>query len=226
MSRIYLVRHGQAAFGTDDYDRLTETGIAQCRQLARHWRAIGRQVDLVYSGTLRRQRESAEAFVRAAAEQGGARSRCGRSPGIEEYDHLALLAAHQGAGAGGRCHRWIGAPFTAGCPRRCRPGRRGNWRSVEPFRLFRDRCAAALATLLRETGRGRTAVLFGSAGSLAAAMQPALGLADWDLLRLKLTFFNTGVSSLLFDGETITIESLNAVSHLEQPAFTQLITHR
>ena len=66
----------------------------------------------------------------------------------------------------------------------------------------------------------------GSAGSLAAAMQPALGLADWDLLRLKLTFFNTGVSSLLFDGETVTIESLNTVSHLEQPAFTQLITHR
>ena len=42
---------------------------------------------------------------------------------------------------------------------------------------------------------------------------------------VKLTFFNTGVSSLLFDGETVTIESLNTVSHLEQPAFTQLITH-
>jgi broad specificity phosphatase PhoE len=225
MSRIYLVRHGQAAFGTDDYDRLTEAGFAQCRQLARHWRAIGRHVDLVYSGTLRRQRESAEAFAQAVAEQGGAELIVRSLAGIEEYDHLALLAAHKVGGPEGEAaldrrafHRRLSAALHAWTA--------GELVAAEPFRIFRDRCAAALATLLRETGRGRTAVLFGSAGSLAAAMQPALGLADWDLLRLKLTFFNTGVSSLLFDGETVTIESLNAVSHLEQPAFTQLMTHR
>ena len=96
MSRVYLVRHGQAAFGTDDYDRLTETGIAQCQQLARHWRAIGRHVDLVYSGTLRRQRESAEAFAKAAAEQDGVTLPVQSLAGIEEYDHLSLLAAHLG----------------------------------------------------------------------------------------------------------------------------------
>lgn len=225
MSRVYLVRHGQAAFDSDDYDRLTETGIAQCRQLARHWRAIGRRVDLVYSGTLRRQRESADAFVKAAAEDGGITLPVKALPGIEEYDHLSLLAAHQGEGSVPDAvvdrrafHRRLSAALKAWAA--------GELREVEPFQVFRDRCAAALATLLRDAGRGRKVVLFGSAGSLAAAMQPALGLADWDLLRLKLTFFNSGVSSLLFDGETITIESLNAVSHLEQPAFTQLITHR
>ncbi len=225
MSRVYLVRHGQAAFGSDDYDRLTETGIAQCRQLARHWRAIGRRVDLVYSGTLRRQRESAEAFVHAAAEEGGSPLPVQSLPGIEEYDHHSLLLAHQGVGSLSDAsedrrafHRRLSGTLKAWAT--------GELRGVEPFPIFRDRCAAALATLLRDAGRGRIVVLFGSAGSLAAAMQPALGLADWDLLRLKLTFFNSGVSSLLFDGETVTIESLNAVSHLEQPGFTHLITHR
>ena len=29
MGAIYLVRHGQASFGTDDYDRLTETGFRE-----------------------------------------------------------------------------------------------------------------------------------------------------------------------------------------------------
>ena len=33
MGAIYLVRHGQAAFGTDDYDRLTEIGYTQARLL-------------------------------------------------------------------------------------------------------------------------------------------------------------------------------------------------
>ena len=225
MSRVYLVRHGQAAFGSDDYDRLTETGIAQCRQLARHWCAIGRRVDLVYSGTLRRQRESADAFVQAAAEHGGITLPVKALPGMEEYDHSALLAAHQGSGAppdatGDRAvfHHQLSAALKAWAA--------GELQQVEPFPVFRDRCAAALVMLLRAAGRARTTVLFGSAGSLAAAMQPALGIANWELLRLKLTFFNTGVSSLLFDGETVTIESLNTVSHLEQPGFMPLITHR
>ena len=199
MNRVYLVRHGQAAFGSDDYDRLTETGAAQCRQLARHWLAIDRRVDRVYAGSLRRQRESAEAFLQATIEEGG-------DPAPD-------------AGGDRRAfHRHLSRALKAWAA--------GELRDVEPFPVFRERCAAALAALMRNAGRGSTAVLFGSAGSLAAAMQPALGLGDWELLRLKLTFFNTSVSSLLFDGETVTIESVNAVSHLEQPAFTQLITHR
>lgn len=225
MSRVFLVRHGQAAFGSDDYDRLTATGLAQCRQLARHWRAIGRDVDLVYSGTLKRQRESAETFVSAAAEEGGHALSVRLLPGIEEYDHLGLLAAHLGGnplpGATvdrAEFHRQLSSALKAWAA--------GELRGVASYCSFRDRCAAALATLLREIGRGRSAVVFGSAGSLAASMQPALGLPDWDLLRLKLTFFNTGVSSLLFDGETVTIESLNTVSHLEQPAYMRLITQR
>jgi len=225
MSRVHLVRHGQAAFGSAEYDRLTETGVAQCRQLGRHWRVIGREVNFVYAGTLRRQRESAEVFVRALAEAGGDVLPVQLLPGIEEYDHRSLLTAHLGrnpvtdpAGDRRESFRELASALKAWAA--------GELRGVEPYGCFRDRCAAALTVLLREIGRGRSAVVFGSAGSLAAAMQPALGLPDRDLLRLKLTFYNSGVSSLLFDGETLTIESLNAVSHLEQPAFMHLITQR
>ena len=75
MSRIYLVRHGQATFGAGDYDQLTDTGVAQCVQLASHWRAIGRRVDRVYAGTLRRQRAG------GTEQHGvGAASRLGEQP--------------------------------------------------------------------------------------------------------------------------------------------------
>jgi len=224
LSRIYLVRHGQATFGADEYDRLTQAGVAQCVQLASHWRALGRRVDRVYAGTLRRQRASAEAFVQALSGEGGAALPVEALPGIEEYDHRALLAAHDG----GRprpeprdrreFHRRLSQALYAWID--------GELAGVEEYVRFRDRSAAALARLLAETGRGANAVLFGSAGSLAAAMQPALGMPDRALMRLKLTFYNTGVSCLLFDGETLTIESLNGVGHLEQPAFAHLITHR
>lgn len=224
MSRIYLVRHGQAPFGTEDYDRLTATGVTQCEQLARHWRGIGRQIDCLYSGTLRRQRDSAAAFARAFGGHGGAVLAPRECAGFEEYDHRALLEAHDSGASRGdsrdprEFHRRLTRALAAWTD--------GSIAGFERYDAFRQRCATALAALLQCTGRGRTAVLFASAGSLAAAMQAALGIGDRDAVRLKLTFYNTGVSCLLWDGETITIESLNAVSHLEQPAFLRMITHR
>lgn len=224
MSRIYLVRHGQAAFGTADYDRLTPTGIAQCEQLARHWRAIGRRIDRIYSGSLRRQRASADTFARALAGAGGPALPVQVLAGMEEYDHRALLAAlHGGAGQSEPADR---REFHRRLARALEAWIGGGLEGIEAFSRFRERCASALRQLLADNGRGSDAVLFASAGSLAAAMQPALGIGDRELLRLKLAFYNSGVSCLLFDGETLTIESLNAVAHLEQPAFTQLITHR
>jgi broad specificity phosphatase PhoE len=219
MSRIYLVRHGQAPCGTEDYDRLTATGVLQCEQLARHWRAIGRPVHRLFSGTLRRQRDSAAVFARAYGHAGGT-----ALAGFEEYDHRALLDAHEGGSVCAESHDAL--EFHRRLTRALAAWTDGSIAGVERYEEFRQRCAAGLVALLESTGRGGTAVLFASAGSLMAAMQGVLGIGDRNAVRLKLTFYNTGVSCLLWDGETITIESLNAVSHLEQPAFTRLITHR
>ena len=43
MAIIYLIRHGQASFGADDYDQLSDLGrrqclrLHQCRLRARTW---------------------------------------------------------------------------------------------------------------------------------------------------------------------------------------------
>ena len=44
MSMLHLVRHGQASFGADDYDKLSELGWQQSRRLGEYWRSkqIGR----------------------------------------------------------------------------------------------------------------------------------------------------------------------------------------
>lgn len=222
MSRIYLVRHGQAAFDGRGIGSLTAVGQLQCEALAAHWRAIGRHPDFLFAGTLPRQRESALAFARSLARQGSAEPAVRLLPGIEEYDHLALIAAHAGTSSvladprelRGRLvpalQAWIEDRLTG----------------VERFAEFRARCRTALEAAIAATGRGRQAVLFASAGSLAAAMQSDLGIGDHELIRLKLTFYNTGVSCLLSDGLRVTIESLNAIGHLEQPGRLTLITHR
>ena len=59
MSALYLVRHGQASFGEDDYDRLSEIGHRQSRVLGAALRSRLASVHLVATGSLRRHKETA-----------------------------------------------------------------------------------------------------------------------------------------------------------------------
>jgi broad specificity phosphatase PhoE len=229
VSVLHLVRHGQAAFGESDYDRLTPVGTEQCVQLARHWAALGRAAPLVFTGTLRRQRGSAEAFATTLGEILGNAPSVTVIEGLEEYDHVALLRSYA-ARVNGQAdlaalngnrkafHRFIERALECWAS--------GELPDLEPYSEFRNRCVGALDRLMRQVGRGRTAVVFASAGSLAAAIQPIIGLSDRDLLRLKLNFHNTGITKVLFNDDAAVIESVNAVPHLEQPGLSHLVSQR
>jgi broad specificity phosphatase PhoE len=228
MSALYLVRHGQAAFGTDDYDRLTALGEEQCRALGSHWAALGRPLSGIYSGAMRRQRLSAEIFAAASSVPVSEKPTVTVVAGLEEYDHELLLEQYADASGDGpqpslRPDRRV---FHELLTRALRAWLDGGIPGPEPFTAFRERCEAALEEVIRSTGRGSSAVLFGSAGSLAVAIQRILGMGDWDLLRLKLNFYNSGVSKLLFNDRDRVIESINSIAHLERPATLRLITHR
>jgi broad specificity phosphatase PhoE len=229
LSVLYLVRHGQAAFGEQDYDQLTALGVEQCQRLARHWAALGREVPQVFAGRLRRQQASAEAFAVTLGDVLGRPLPVEVIDGLEEYDHVALLRSYAARtrpdasvddlnGNRKAFHKFIEQALEAWAG--------GELPDFAPFGSFRGRCVAALEDLMRRLGRGQTAVVFGSAGSLAAAIQPIIGLGDLDLLRLKLNFHNTGITKLLFNEQSASIESVNVLSHLEQPGLAGLITHR
>jgi len=63
MSELVFVRHGQASFGADSYDKLSDKGVEQVRILAQHWLEIGEQFDYLYHGTLLRQKETAKELL-------------------------------------------------------------------------------------------------------------------------------------------------------------------
>ncbi len=89
MGTLYLVRHGQASFGTHDYDRLSELGHKQSVRLGEYWRERGVAFDAVIAGTLRRHRETWEGI----AEGLGLQQRDVLPwPGLNEYDSAAVIA--------------------------------------------------------------------------------------------------------------------------------------
>jgi broad specificity phosphatase PhoE len=63
MGHILLVRHGQAQFGTDDYDRLSDLGREQSRLLGECLAKRDRRIDAAVTGNMRRHRETAEACL-------------------------------------------------------------------------------------------------------------------------------------------------------------------
>ena len=49
MSELILVRHGQASFGAESYDKLSDKGVEQVKILSQHWQALGERFDHILS---------------------------------------------------------------------------------------------------------------------------------------------------------------------------------
>jgi phosphohistidine phosphatase SixA len=89
MGTLYLVRHGQASFGADDYDQLSELGRQQSERLGQYWRARGLAFDAVLTGTLRRHAQTWAGIAQGA----GYTQAAVQLEGLNEYDSAAVIAA-------------------------------------------------------------------------------------------------------------------------------------
>ena len=89
MGTLYLVRHGQASFGADDYDNLSELGVKQSVRLGEYWRAKGMKFDAVMVGTLKRHAQTLDGLLEGL----GTTASPLQWPGLNEYDSAAVIAA-------------------------------------------------------------------------------------------------------------------------------------
>ncbi len=227
MSDLYLIRHGQASFGTSDYDALSELGHEQTALVARHWLALGRRIDACYSGPLLRQRQTAE---RVATLHGapGAALPVTVLEGLAEYDADALIARY-------RAQRGVEVPPSA-------PDRPAYQRLLEAtgrawiageldgagesFALFRARVGDALESIRAREGRGRSILAAASAGVVGAAVGHVLGLADAQALALSWMVHNSSVTLFRYDPARMMLAGFNCVSHLERGSRLDLLTYR
>ena len=64
-SEIYFIRHGQASFGSENYDNLSELGHKQSKLLGLYLTKIGIDFDRIVSGTLNRQQQTCQNIIKA-----------------------------------------------------------------------------------------------------------------------------------------------------------------
>lgn len=89
MGTLYLVRHGQASFGADDYDRLSALGHKQSVRLGEYFRHQGLSFEAVLTGTLRRHVQTFEGIAQGL----DLKTEPLTWPGLNEYDSAAVIAA-------------------------------------------------------------------------------------------------------------------------------------
>ncbi len=222
MSKVLLVRHGQASFGAADYDNLSALGHDQSRALGAALAARGITADVVVGGEMRRHAQTAAGVLEGAGWRAGVEVEAGWN----EFDHLQVLAVHdRPATAEGESEKAAFQRWFEEATLRWTSGHHDETYD-ESFGAFTARVGAAMARLVDALPRSGTAVVLTSGGPIAwvtaalLADDDATRTALW--LRLNPVSVNTGTSTVVRGSRGTTLVAFNAHDHLSP----DLITYR
>jgi broad specificity phosphatase PhoE len=238
MGQILLVRHGQASFGTANYDQLSPLGVEQSRILGTWFAECGHRFDHVVTGDLQRHRQTAQACIEAFAPANKPSQTV--DPGFNEYNHDEVLLRHRPEFADPQEIKHFLASHENGkkafqqifedAMARWMGGRHDG-EYGESWPVFRQRCIAALSKLINRGG-SRRIVVFTSGGTIATLTQHVLGMSDPQVFQLNWVLVNSAVTKLMFQSGTednagrVSLSYLNNFAHLEKSRDAALVTYR
>lgn len=232
MGAIYLLRHGQASFGANNYDQLSAMGHQQARVLGEALRARGVTPDRLVSGTMQRHQETAAGALAGLALD--AATPLALHAGVNEFDHenvievaepryadkVAMMAEMAATGDPRRAFqkffqdavsRWVG----------------GNHDDeyAEPWSVFKLRVVAALDEIVRQTPPKGTTLVFTSGGTISVVCAHLLGLNDAQAFTINWTLANAGITKVVAGRDGLHLVSVNEHAHVEgtEPS---LLTYR
>lgn len=221
MGTLYLVRHGQASFGEQDYDRLSELGHQQSVRLGQYWRERGMTFDAVLTGTLRRHAQTWAGI----AEGAGYRNEVLPWAGLDEYDSEAVIATIHP-------HK-LQKPDTPELYRHhFRLLRDGltQWMNgvVSPKGMpsYDDFLAGVTSALdhVRQNFEGNVLIV-SSGGPISTAVGHVLGTTPETTIELNLRIRNSAVTEFQFNPKRHTLLSYNTLPHLDQPELASWVTY-
>ena len=214
MGTLYLVRHGQASFGADDYDNLSALGIKQSVRLGEYWRGKGLKFDAVLVGTLKRQAQT----YTGICEGMGFDMQALQWPGLNEYDsHAVIEAIHPEP---------LQKPDTPELYRHhFRLLRDGltQWmngvvspRDMPTYPAFLQGVTSALDHVRKMHADGNV-LLVSSGGPISTAVGHVLGTSPETTIELNLRIRNCSVTEFAFNPKRHMLVTYNTLPHLDSP---------
>jgi broad specificity phosphatase PhoE len=228
MSVLYMVRHGQASFNKNDYDKLSTEGVEQSRLLGDHWASLDLEFDHVYVGPKKRHWQTHDTVAAVYRARGLRWPKAIELKELDEHSgqyvlnrNLPVLMKKDPA------LKKIALEIKSGSAKAKRDFFKvfqkvtQNWvrgdldiSGFEAWQEFRARVAKAVQKTTRVSGRNRNVVAFTSGGPVAAATGLALDLSDEKTLELSWSIRNSSCTEFLFSGERFSLTIFNNASHL------------
>jgi broad specificity phosphatase PhoE len=230
MGTIYLVRHAQAAYGTDDYDRLTPTGFTQARLLGAYFGARQIHIDAVYLGELRRHVETLQGIMETYAHA-SAVPRPERFSGLNEYHGEALVTAFTGSPPVSDPAAALRDPLVVRERFRVLKQALLAWTEdrihsagIPLWQTFQDAAVAAVVEARHRYPAGNV-LLISSGGPIGAIVAATLGAPAQTAIELNLRMRNTSVTELASSARRHSLVCFNALPHLDTHPDSTLSTY-
>ena len=222
MGTLYLVRHGQASFGADDYDHLSELGRRQSVRLGEYFGERGIRFDGLIAGTLRRHKQTLEGILQGMNHTGEHLS----WEGLNEYDSQAVIATvHPGKLEKPTSPEMVRHHF-----RLLRDGL-ARWMagSAQPegmptYEAFVAGVAGALDHV-RHNHYGQNVLVVTSGGPISTAVGYVLRTPPETTIELNLRIRNTSITEFAFTPKRHMLVTFNAIPHLDAPAYRDWVTY-
>ena len=221
MGTLYLVRHGQASFGSHDYDRLSELGERQCAALGAWMQRRGLRFEAVLRGSLRRHRQSLAALSRALPDLPAAIE----WPGLNEYDSEAIVRAVQTgelppvtSAEGARQHfRLLREGLLRWAAGEVQPSGMPDWASF---------VAGVNGALDLVRGRfSGDVLLISSGGPICTAVGQVLSAPPATVVELNLRLRNSALTEFVFTPKRHALLAFNSLPHLDTPERAAWVTY-
>jgi broad specificity phosphatase PhoE len=220
MGAIYLIRHGQASFGSSDYDKLSSVGCEQAGVLGASLAARKVQPDVVVCGGMQRHRQTAEHCLRGM----GREPSWDEDTGWNEYDHQGMLEAFDPRYAhktelaaqllkSGDPRRTFQEVFSQAAARWVAGEAEHDYE--ESFSEFCARVGAALARLHARLGKAQTGLVFTSGGAISVVCRQLLGLPDQRVMDLSYALANASITKVIYGSSGLRLSTLNEHGHFE-----------
>jgi broad specificity phosphatase PhoE len=221
MGNLYLVRHGQASFGAEDYDNLSELGARQSARLGEYLANRGLVFEAVLTGELRRHAQTWAGIARGGAYEVAPLV----WPGLNEYNSEAVIQAiHPIPLEKPDSPEMYKAHF-----RLLRDGLR-QWMNgvVSPAGMpsYPDFVRGVTSALdhVRSNHTGNVLIV-SSGGPISTAIGHLLRTTPETTVELNFRIRNSSVTELVYTPKRHMLVTYNTLPHLDDPEYSNWITY-
>ena len=221
MTIIHLVRHGQASFGKDDYDNLSEIGLKQAFLLGQYFKTLNLKFDKIFVGSLKRQIQTYKQIIKSYDTS--IEHEC--TPLLNEYDVKSVLMGFVNGRSlskdelhDKKIHfKLLRNAVAAWSENNISHNVNETWNEF-------DVRAQKFLKIINNT-KSKSILVVSSGGTISMILKQILSLPSSQFVNFHFQIFNSSYSKIKISEFGMSLSLFNSIAHLDNQKNSDLITY-